>query len=239
MANGINTGYLKNYLRQHFVGPLTAVGEYDEDNLKKLAKGISNIDPSSDEDTEDYQYYDGNGGKETEVTSASLAHTFSGNRYYGDEALEFIRDMLTNTGGRTCSFKVIEPDGRIISGKATVSEIKPYGGDAGARSEIEFTITFDGMPNDVKSGTAIPTSIEVDGSTKTIEVGETATIVATVLPAEADQAVTFTSGNEAIATVTANGVVTGVAVGGTPITVTAKNYPNINTTVGISVTAAE
>lgn len=233
----ISTGYLKNYLRQHFVGPLTSTGEYDENSLMLLAKGISNIDPSSDEDTEDYQYYDGNGGKETEVTSATLAHSFSGNRFYGDNALEFIRDMLTKTNGRTCSFKVIEPDGRIISGKATVSEIKPYGGDAGARSEIEFTITFDGMPKDVKAGTVTPTSITVDESAKTIEIGATSTIVATVLPSEANQSVTFASADTSIATVSAGGVITGIAVGETSVTVASTAYQNVKTIVNVSVTA--
>ncbi|WP_260491423.1 phage tail tube protein [Listeria innocua] len=233
----ISTGYLKNYLRQHMVGPLTPAGEYDEENLMLLAKGISNIDPSSDEDTEDYQYYDGNGGKETEVTSASLSHAFSGNRYYGDNALEFIRDMLTKTNGRTCSFKVIEPDGRIISGKATVSEIKPYGGDAGARSEIEFTITFDGMPRDSKED-VVPTAVNVDSSTKTVEVGATTTIVATVLPANASQEVTFTSKDDTVATVSSAGVVTGIKEGTVEIDVTTVENPQIKATVAVTVTAA-
>ncbi|EAC2379273.1 Ig-like domain-containing protein [Listeria monocytogenes] len=234
----ITTGYFKNYLRQHFVGPLSSTGGYDGEKLLLLAAGISNIDPSSDEDTEDYQYYDGNGGKETEVTSASLSHAFSGNRFYGDAALEFIRDMLTKTGSRQCSFKVIEPDGRVLSGKATVSEIKPYGGDAGARSEIEFTITFDGMPSDNKDQANKPESINVDSATKTTVVGATVTITANVVPETADQTIIYESADGTIATVSATGVVTGIAVGQVNITVKSATDQTVKATVAVTVTAA-
>jgi hypothetical protein len=142
------TGFLKNFLRQHFIGPLTIDGGFDEDNLVKLARGISTIEPEASEETENFQYYDLEGGIETEVTSSSLSHSFSGNRFYGDPALEFVRNMLTNTNDRKCSFRVIEPDGRILEGVATITEIMPYGGDANTRATLGFTATFVGMPLD-------------------------------------------------------------------------------------------
>ncbi|MGJ8731216.1 phage tail tube protein [Listeria aquatica] len=143
------TGYLKNFLRKHEIGPVSETGEFDETGLMPLAKGVQTVDPSTDEDTEDYSYYDGNGSSEKEVTNTSLGHEFSGHRAYGDPALEFVRDKLTSTD-RICSFRVTEPDGRVLSGLATISEPKMFGGDANTRSEFEFTVTFNGMPKDEK-----------------------------------------------------------------------------------------
>lgn len=64
------------------------------------------------------------------------------------------------------------------------------------------------------------TGIELDQTTLSIKEGETATLAATVAPANAsNNSVTWSSSNEAIATVE-DGVVTAVAIGSTTITVT-------------------
>ena len=72
----------------------------------------------------------------------------------------------------------------------------------------------------------------------TIITGETATIEYTVLPANAtDLSVTFTSANTAIATVDAEGVVTGVSVGTTTITITSVSNPDITAEINVTVTS--
>lgn len=65
------------------------------------------------------------------------------------------------------------------------------------------------------------TGISVTPTTETIYVGENTTLTATVAPANAsNKAVTWSSSNTSVATVDANGVVTGVSVGSATITAT-------------------
>ncbi|WBF58512.1 Ig domain-containing protein [Lysinibacillus sp. JK80] len=65
------------------------------------------------------------------------------------------------------------------------------------------------------------TGLSVNPTTLTVAVGNTGSIVANVVPVNAtNRLVTFTSNDEAIATVNAQGVVTGVADGSTIITAT-------------------
>ena len=70
----------------------------------------------------------------------------------------------------------------------------------------------------------------------TIRTGETAAITYTVLPQNATiQDVTFTSANTAIATVDANGTVTGVGGGETTITIASVSNPEVTTNVSVTV----
>lgn len=83
--------------------------------------------------------------------------------------------------------------------------------------------------------------VPVTGVTATLEedvqIGQTATITAATVPAEASfNKLTFASADESIATVDENGVVTGIAVGETTITVTANEMENFSTTVNVAVT---
>ena len=75
-------------------------------------------------------------------------------------------------------------------------------------------------------------------STKTIWAGTNFTLTATVTPDNAsDKTITWTSSNDAIATVV-NGVVTGVAANATPATITATTVDGVSATCVVTVTAA-
>ena len=124
--------------------------------------------------------------------------------------------------------------------------------------ETVATVDEDGDVTGVAAGTATITIVATDGSgvtgTFTVTVtniaveeiiaeditiitGETTTINYTVLPNEAtDASVTFTSANTAIATVDANGVVTGVGVGETTITIASVQNPDVTTEITVTVT---
>ncbi|MCM3223334.1 Ig-like domain-containing protein [Bacillus cereus] len=229
-------GFMKNHLFEYYIGPVSEFGDFAEDTLMRLGRGITTVDPDNSEDSEDYEYYDLNGGKETDVTSMSLSHGFSGNRYYGDPALEFIRNMLTKMGARQCSFRVIEPDGRVLEGVATVSEITPYGGDANARTTFEFKVTFVGLPRDEHPNA--PTTITITPDTTEVEVGAKTNLAAAVLPEEAIQDVIWSSGDETKAIVDPKGKVTGVAEGTTVIVASSIIDPTIKGTCTVTVTAA-
>lgn len=69
----------------------------------------------------------------------------------------------------------------------------------------------------------------------TMMTGETAQITPTVLPADANQAVTYASANTSIATVSEDGLVTAVAAGTTTITITSVSTPEVSTTINVTV----
>lgn len=60
------TGFLSNWMNKYEIGAVP-VGDA-EPTLFELADGIQTVDPSNDEDTEEYSYYGDKGGKQTEVT---------------------------------------------------------------------------------------------------------------------------------------------------------------------------
>ena len=75
----------------------------------------------------------------------------------------------------------------------------------------------------------LATSIELDKTEISLEATQTATLVATVLPElTTNKSVTWTSSNEAVATVDANGVVTAIAVGEATITATTTDGSNLS-----------
>lgn len=119
------------------------------DGVDKLviAAGITSVDPDSNEETDESYYFDGGGAATVDVTGLQLSYAFEGHRDYEDAAQNHIYSLRTATGPqRKTMFEVTEPDGTVITGPATIHEIKAPGGDANSKGEIEFTITFDGLP---------------------------------------------------------------------------------------------
>ncbi|WP_255287486.1 phage tail tube protein [Bacillus sp. AFS075034] len=113
----------------------------------RIAKGITSVDPDSNEESEETYYYDGGGAAERDVTGYMLAYAFEGHRFYGDAAQDYIFSLLNKVGpARKTNFYITEPNGDKWEGPATISEIKAPGGDANSKGEIEFSISFDGLP---------------------------------------------------------------------------------------------
>jgi len=130
-------------------------------------------------------------------------------------------------------------------GIATVSE----SGLVTAVAQGTATITATSNLDNTKSGTCsvivnapaapIPvTAISIKSST-TLGIGESETLAITYTPADANQgkAVTWTSANSSIATVDANGKVTGVAAGTTTVTATSTTDPNIKSSCTVTIQA--
>lgn len=130
-------------------------------------------------------------------------------------------------------------------GIATVSE----SGLVTAIAQGTATITATSNLDNTKSGTCsvtvnapaapIPvTAISIKSST-TLGIGESETLAITYTPADANQgkAVTWTSANSSIATVDANGKVTGVAAGTTTVTATSTTDPNIKSSCTVTIQA--
>lgn len=74
---------------------------------------------------------------------------------------------------------------------------------------------------DIPPATVSVTGVTLSPETKTLEIGQTVQLVATVLPADAtDKTVTYTSSKPSVATVDSTGLVTAMVAGQTTITVT-------------------
>ena len=79
-------------------------------------------------------------------------------------------------------------------------------------------------PDTIQPKTNVITGIGVTPSTATVTVDETTTLTASVTPAGATATITWSSNDDSVATVDANGVVTGVSAGTATITATAGDY---------------
>lgn len=88
------------------------------------------------------------------------------------------------------------------------------------------------------STTTKATAITVTPITLSLTEGKTATLSATVIPAEANQKVTWTSSNKTVATVDATGKVTANAAGDAKIIATTKDGTALTATCTVTVTAA-
>ena len=125
------------------------------------------------------------------------------------------------------------------TGVATVSN----NGIVTAVSEGTATITVktvDGNKTATCAVTVTPilvNSITLNRSTASVEVGSTVSLTATVSPSNAaDRTLTWSSSNTAIATVSSNGVVTGVKAGTATITATSNDGSGVKATCQVTVT---
>lgn len=80
-------------------------------------------------------------------------------------------------------------------------------------------------------------TIDVSPSLVEVEVGATQQLTPEVLPAGAHQGVSYASLNPAVATVSAGGLVTGVAVGSTSVKVSSQGRPSVARTIAVTVSA--
>lgn len=149
------TGFTPNWMNKYEIGEATADNTTEPTELFELADGIQEVSPSQDEQSETYEYYGDKGGSNTDITRVTGVYAFTGHRKYAtDPAQEFVRDRLGKSGqDRIVFFKHTEPDGRVMSGNATLSGIVHTGGSANSRGNFECQITFNGVPNDTKATT--------------------------------------------------------------------------------------
>jgi hypothetical protein len=115
--------------------------------LAVIGKGITNVEPSNNEELSQDKYLDGGGFGETDVIGAQTVLSFSGHRFYGDPAQDFIMGLMLKLGDdRRTNFEWTEPDGGKFTGACTIANISGPSGSAGAKGEISFEIHFNGEP---------------------------------------------------------------------------------------------
>ncbi|MFZ4452087.1 phage tail tube protein [Salibacterium aidingense] len=118
-----------------------------EETFERMAKGFNNFDPSNNEETDQTQYLDGEGFASTTVMGGQLTLSFSGHRYYGDPAQDWIFSKQHEIGTeRETTFRWTMPTGEVFEGPCTLAEISGPSGDANAKGEITVAVHFNGKP---------------------------------------------------------------------------------------------
>ena len=145
-----------------------------------------------------------------------------------------VADATVANSDATASEPVIEDSETVESAESTESEqaFEPLEQEAAESEEIADTEVLDPdfatLMEDLKAETKVVVTTKVDAVTLSqnegiLNVGKSVTLTATVTPEEiaADTTVTWSSSDEAVATVDSNGKVTAVATGNATITATA------------------
>lgn len=133
--------FYQNYLTVYEIGE-------DEKSLLPIEYGIEKVDPNFTEEKDEKSYWSDKGGSTVTTQGIKIDFAFSGDRAYGAPDQEYIRSKLLDANDRKCYFKVTEADGKILEGLATIIDVKPFGGDANAKAEFSFGVSFSGMPKE-------------------------------------------------------------------------------------------
>lgn len=140
---------MKNALRGHFVAPYTdSATAPAEGSFLELAKWITDVEDATDEQSEDYADFAGDGTLKTEVTGVKGAYNVTGTYDPEDEAQALIVGMKYEVGeGRKVWHKVVhEGEAKEYVGVATVTAIIGGSGNAADFEAFGCTIAFDTIP---------------------------------------------------------------------------------------------
>ena len=149
--------------------------------------------------------------------------------YTGGNVLLVVDNNTGDFDGSDRNFAVFSATQQAIYQRSDYTNFDPTNISNISSSSSKNQVVFGYTPINV-----IPVeSITADDIT--MMTGETAQITPTVLPADANQTVTYASANTSIATVSEDGLVTAVAAGTTTITITSVSTPEVSTTINVTV----
>jgi predicted secreted protein len=164
-------------------------------------------------------------------------------------AVEVIPAALTLAAGKAYDVEAVVAPAqanqsvRWESSAPAVASVNLITGVVNANALGTATITAKSVDNPAISDTCAvtvvsnPSAIEVSPAAVSVADGATQQLTASVLPATAPQGLSYITGDPAIATVSASGLVTGVAEGETTITIRSTFAPGVIKTVQVEVTA--
>ena len=131
----------KNALTEHYIGAIPA-NETDEVQYLRLASRILEVNPSGQEDTEDYSDYAGDGTISTDVTGVRKAYDFVGQTDSSDAAQQFVAAREFDINDRRVMYRQVRTDGTIFEGEATLSAIEIVGGVSSDYQPFNCTLTW-------------------------------------------------------------------------------------------------
>lgn len=204
----------------------------------RVGQGILTAEPDNEDETAEDYYFDGAGAAETDVTGVKLGYKFSGNRCYGNASQDYICGLSVESGGKRKTYlRHIAPNGRIIDGSVTITDIVDGGGDANSKGTFEFAARLNGRPNIVSpNATVMPEAISTVAPIS-VSKGKTSILAPTTTPLGSPNTCVFAVDDVSIATVSDDGIVTGIAVGKTKLSIKSMVLPSVRTEVEVTVTA--
>lgn len=144
----------------------------------RLGKGLTGCDPSYNEETDQSNYLDKDGFKETQVIAKQNTFAFSGHRVIGDPAQDYIMGLADELGDNLkTNFRVTDADGNVKYGPCTIAAIDDGGGEAGSKVEISFEIHLNGKATKTAkaAATALIATVGVGTAVGTTEFTATVT----------------------------------------------------------------
>lgn len=236
----MDLGYELNY--QHVL--LVDTDPRGGGDFAYVGPGIDNIADNTADVVSTKSYYDMGGSESDNVTGVNSGCTITGDRLRGDKFQDWAVGLARTKGDeRKTRARQVSPSGEIVEWPVvTVKNIKGASADGGAPDNTPFSceLKFEGDPVLVRAaeGTALPETVTV--SDVEVAVGSTAAISPTVSPDDASSWCLYAvdQGGRAIASVDAEGNVTGIAPGETTVTVKCAAKPAVNAQVKVTVTAA-
>ena len=201
----------------------------DNVRIYSEASGIADGNPTGSS-TEIQPYAQGNGGQGSTYTALVVpGYGDSGARFIqlsdGEGSTLLVKGIPELEAGNSYTFNLVVGKNRIEVASVTVQDW--------ATGEI----LAGGQAQEQGSAATLVTAITLNKTATTISAGQTETLsVSSVTPDDAtDQTVTWSSDNEAVATVDADGKVTAVALGTANITATANDGSGVTATCAVTV----
>lgn len=208
--------------------------QYDDDektvsnvSIYSEASGIADGNPTGSS-TEIQPYAQGDGGQGSTYTALVVpGYGDSGARFIqlsdGEGSTLLVKGIPELEAGNSYTFNLVVGKNRIEVASVTVQDWTTGETLSGGQAEEQTALKV--------------TAITLNKTATTITAGQTETLsVSSVTPDDAtDQTVTWSSDNEAVATVDADGKVTAVALGTANITATANDGSGVTATCAVTV----
>lgn len=230
----VDIGFALNYTNLYLIN---VTPQAEVPTWARLGQGITSVEPDDSDETSDDAYYDGEGVTETNVTGSTMGYKFSGDRHYNNAAQNFVAGLRGTSGAsRRTDLRHVAPDGRVLEGKVTITDINAGGGEANEKGGFEFTAHFAGRPTVTEpDATVMPESLAA--SAVNVQVGGTAQVAVTPTPSASSGACAFASSDVEVATVDDSGLVTGVGAGTCTISCKSMVLPSVRCSCEVTVSA--
>ncbi len=210
----------------------------DKQTWASALVGITNVVPANEETVSEDAYYNDLGDTDSSVDAVKVSLAFTGHRKYGDPAQDFIqsRALMTKKKRKT-DYRWTQPDGTLLEGVLTMADLVPGSamGDANSKGDFTWTAKLNTIAETPAANEAMPTGVTVSEVNVTTKTPKQA--VASVQPQGCNQKCHFAVQDDTIATVSPDGMVTGLKEGETKLTVKAAACPSVMQTVKVTVTA--
>lgn len=142
----------KNALRGHFIAELDPTDKTKvPTEWLELARWITEITDDTDETTEEFGDYSGDGTPSVDVISIAEKWSVAGTYDADDEAQVLVASKKRVLGQeRKIWHKIIQTDGKVFVGIATLSEIKAGTGEATGYEEFSCVLNYDAIPREIE-----------------------------------------------------------------------------------------